>query len=146
MIEYKVKVYEDGSTFWHLNGKLHREDGPAVEYSNGSKFWWLNGQRHREDGPAGEYADGGKFWWLNGQRHREDGPAVEYSNGSKEWWLNDDELTEQEFNNRTKTKELTIQDQQEMDDFITRLYKGLWKSIPRHLMPLPSDVERRNNA
>ena len=36
--------------------------------------------------------------------------------------------------------------QQEMDDFITRLYKGLWKSIPRHLMPLPSDVERRNNA
>ena len=35
--------------------------------------------------------------------------------------------------------------QQEMDNFITRLYKGLWKTIPKHLLPLPEDVERRNN-
>jgi hypothetical protein len=42
MIEYTVKVYEDGSKFWYLNGKLHREDGPAVEYANGDKSWYLN--------------------------------------------------------------------------------------------------------
>ena len=63
MIEYKVKVYEDGL-----------------------KEWFLNGERHREDGPAYEWADGTKAWFLNGQR-----------------------LTEQEFNNRTQTKELTIE-------------------------------------
>jgi hypothetical protein len=29
---------------WHLNGILHREDGPAVEYrDSGHKVWFLNG-------------------------------------------------------------------------------------------------------
>jgi len=37
---YQVKVNEVG-TFWKLNGNLHREDGPAVEYANGYKEWWL---------------------------------------------------------------------------------------------------------
>ena len=66
MIEYTVKVYANGYKYWYLNGKLHREDGPAIEYASGSKFWWLNGKRHREDGPAIEYAGGNKYWYLNG--------------------------------------------------------------------------------
>jgi hypothetical protein len=58
--------YADKSTYWRkLNGKLHREDGPAIEKANGSKSWWLNGELHREDGPAVEDADGTKEWWLN---------------------------------------------------------------------------------
>ena len=24
--------------------KLHREDGPAIEWGNGTKFWYLNGK------------------------------------------------------------------------------------------------------
>ena len=48
--EYTVKVFGNGSKEWHLNGKLHREDGPAIEYANGSKHWYLNGKLHREDG------------------------------------------------------------------------------------------------
>jgi len=68
---YQVEVNEDG-TFWRLNDKLHREDGPAVEQADGSKSWWLNGQRHREDGPAAEYADGSKFWYLNGKQYTEE--------------------------------------------------------------------------
>ena len=43
-IEYKVKVYTNGDKCWYLNGKLHREDGPAIEYSNGHKEWFLNGK------------------------------------------------------------------------------------------------------
>jgi hypothetical protein len=31
----------------------------------GTKKWYLNGKRHREDGPAIEYVDGDKQWWLN---------------------------------------------------------------------------------
>jgi hypothetical protein len=77
-----------GTKEWYLNGKLHREDGPAVEDADGSKEWWLNNQRHRVDGPAIEYAIGTKQWWLNGKRHREDGPAIEWANGSKHWYLN----------------------------------------------------------
>ena len=33
-------------------GKLHRVDGPAIEYSNGTKEWYINGKRHRLDDPA----------------------------------------------------------------------------------------------
>ena len=32
-----------------MNGKLHREDGPAVEYANGSKFWYLNDEEVTEE-------------------------------------------------------------------------------------------------
>jgi hypothetical protein len=73
MIEYTVKVNTNGSKHWYLNDKLHRKDGPAIDYSTGYKSWYLNGKRHREDGPA-----------------------VEYPNGDKEWWLDDKKLTEQE--------------------------------------------------
>jgi len=43
MIKYEVHVHANGSKFWYLNGKQHREDGPAVEYANGEKLWYLNG-------------------------------------------------------------------------------------------------------
>ena len=43
MIEYAVKVNKIGETFWKLNGKRHREDGPAIEYADGEEQWYLNG-------------------------------------------------------------------------------------------------------
>ena len=64
MIEYTVKVYDDGAKSWYLDGKLHRTDGPAVEYSSGAKSWYLNGELHRTDGPAIEWSDGSKWWYL----------------------------------------------------------------------------------
>ena len=85
-IYYKQRL--DGSKEWFLNGKFHKEDGPACEYSSGIKEWWLNGKRHRTDGPAVEYPDGTKHWYLNGKPHRLDGPAFEWCNGNKEWRLN----------------------------------------------------------
>ena len=102
MITYTVKVDEYKTKWWYLNDKLHREDGPAVEWADGSKWWYLNGKRHREDGPAIEWADGSKWWYLNGKFHREDGPAAEWANGSKYWYLNGDRLTQAEFNSKIK--------------------------------------------
>jgi hypothetical protein len=108
-IKYEVKVYADGGKYWYLNGKFHREDGPAVEDSDGYKAWYLNGKLHREDGPAVEDSYGYKAWWLNGEIHREDGPAVEWANGDKSWWLKGQRLTEEEFNERmTPTVEMTM--------------------------------------
>ena len=94
--QYAYKKFDDGREFiqgpagkeWFLNGKRHREDGPAVERADGSKAWFLNGKYHREDGPAVESATRRKEWYLNGKRHREDGPAIEYVDGTKEWYLN----------------------------------------------------------
>ena len=61
-------LYFTGKKEWFLNGKLHREDGPTIEYSDGAKSWYLNGNLHREDGPACEYSNGTKQWFLNGNR------------------------------------------------------------------------------
>jgi hypothetical protein len=91
------KIDADGTKRWYINGNLHREDGPAIEYVDGNKSWWLNGKLHREDGPAVERAYGYKAWYLNDELHREDGPAIEYANGTKEWYLNDVEYTKQEY-------------------------------------------------
>lgn len=76
-----------------MNGKRHREDGPACEWASGDKYWYLNGKHHREDGPAIECTDGDKIWYLNGKLHRENGPAIERINGNKSWWLNGEYFT-----------------------------------------------------
>jgi hypothetical protein len=91
----------DGSKYWYLYGKHHRTGGPAIERSDGSKFWSINGLLHRTDGPAIERSDGSKEWWLNGERHRTNGPAYEGSDGTKEWWLNGSEYLEDNYWEKT---------------------------------------------
>ena len=69
---YEVRVYDyNGDKAWYLNGELHREDGPAIEWTDGSKFWFFNGKRHRGDGPAVEGVGGFKQWFLNGTQYTE---------------------------------------------------------------------------
>jgi hypothetical protein len=58
-----------GDRYWYLNDKVHRVDGPAVEYANGDRFWCLNDKVHRVDGPAIEFATGAKEWCLNDTRY-----------------------------------------------------------------------------
>jgi len=61
-----MNTRSDGTKLWYINGKLHREDGPAVEGADSTKMWFINGVRHREDGPAIEYPSGTKYWYING--------------------------------------------------------------------------------
>ena len=86
----------NGDRRWYLNGQLHREDGPAIELANGDKYWRQNGLLHREDGPAVEFPEGTKYWYLNGKLHREDGPAIECADGAKYWYQNGEQVTEEE--------------------------------------------------
>jgi hypothetical protein len=81
-----------GTEEWYLNGRYHREDGPAITFSTGTEYWFLNGLRHRTDGPAVVFADGTECWFINGLRHRTDGPAIIYSDGSEYWFLDDKEV------------------------------------------------------
>ena len=71
-IEYTVKVYPSGTRSWYLDGKLHREDGPACEFANGYRAWYLDGKLHRADGPAYEYADCSREWRLDGKEVSEE--------------------------------------------------------------------------
>lgn len=75
--------------YFNKNGKLHREDGPAIIRSNGTKVWYANGKRHRGDGPAVVQSSGHKEWYYNGKLHREDGPAIIWQNRMKHWYIND---------------------------------------------------------
>jgi len=64
-ISMKKEIDEFGNIFYYNeNNKLHREDGPAIEYVDGDKWWYKNEKLHREDGPAMEY-DGYKEYWYN---------------------------------------------------------------------------------
>ena len=89
------KIYADGSQDWHINGKLHRLDGPAYIHTDGGQEWYANGLCHRLDGPACILADGTQAWYINGQRHRTDGPACIYAEGNQEWYINDLDITDQ---------------------------------------------------
>ena len=89
-ISHDIATYSDECVdkVWELDGKRHREGGPAVELADGSRSWWINGKLHRADGPAIENINGNKQWYVDGRRQRVGGPAVEDANGDREWWLN----------------------------------------------------------
>ncbi len=97
-----IIVRPDKTRYWYKDGKIHREDGPAVEYEDGAEFWWFEGKRHREGGPAVEKSNRYKEWYMNGLLHREDGPACEYPGGTKHWYLEGQEYSEKEFNEKIK--------------------------------------------
>jgi hypothetical protein len=83
-----VSTRLNGDTEWRVQGKLHREDGPAVEYTRGGGEWWLHGVNHREDGPAAIFPDGSWGWYKNGHLHRDDGPALWEPSGRMAWYRN----------------------------------------------------------
>jgi hypothetical protein len=123
--EYTVKVHDDGVKHWLMNGKLHREDGPAFETDSGSKYWFLNGNLHREDGPAVEWTNGIKEWYLNGKLHREDGPAIEYANGTKRWFLDGKEYSKPVFLKKTSpVKEYTVAELEKLLGHPVKIVKG----------------------
>ena len=63
----KCIVHKNGTKRWFLNGLLHREDGPALEYHDGTNYWYINGLLHRLDGPAIIESTGSKYWYINGK-------------------------------------------------------------------------------
>lgn len=97
-------VVKDGdNTIAHyVDGRIHRDNEPAVEWSDGFKEWRFHGELHRKDGPAIE-CNIFKEWYLVGQLHRKDGPATEYADGRKCWWFdgehygNNDDFTNESW-------------------------------------------------
>ena len=116
----------DGSKAWYVDGKRHRTDGPAIEWGNGHKEWYVDGECHRLDGPAIEREDGTKTWYVYGKRHRLDGPAREWVNGVKEWYIMGRKVSKPDVDN-LRLKTLT---------FSFALNRRIWKKTimcRRHL-------------
>ena len=91
MIKYTVEVFEYGTQKWYKDGKLHREDGPAVIIGSIRQEWYRNGELHREDGPAVIDGNNYQVWYRNGELHREDGPAI-IDGDYQEWWVDGKEI------------------------------------------------------
>lgn len=64
-IDGKNKINID-CTIYYINGKIHRENGPAIEWSDGSKYWYIEGNLHRDKKPAVIQMNGLCEWWENG--------------------------------------------------------------------------------
>ncbi len=69
-------ISTDGTKEWRVNGKLHREDGPAVIYPDGAEMWYQYGSLHRDDGPAIILPDGTKKWGFLGVTYADDAPHI----------------------------------------------------------------------
>ena len=89
-------ILKDGTVEWRHDGRLHREDGPAVIYPSGGWAWLNHGLRHRLGGPAVYSPNYSQEWYYYGSHHREDGPAIELNTGSKLWFINGKELSQLE--------------------------------------------------
>ncbi len=61
-------VNKEGVKHYYLDGKLHRENGPAIEYPDNSPWWFINDEFRPEDEISLEQNTSSKFWYLNGQR------------------------------------------------------------------------------
>ena len=56
-----------GDIYWlNDDGKIHRENAPAITKINGTAIWAINGKIHRKDGPAVIMANGSKYWYNQG--------------------------------------------------------------------------------
>lgn len=68
-------VFADGTRAWYLDGRLHRDDGPAIQTPGGFRGWKRYGESHRDDGPALEWPDGRQQWVANGKTTKWRNPA-----------------------------------------------------------------------
>ncbi len=95
-------------------------------YSDGSQVWWKDGKIHREDGPAVIWPDGTQRWYKDGKLHREDGPAVIYSYGTKEWYLNGKNVTD-DIIIWAKDRNIDLNNLSDDDKIILKIEIKMWK-------------------
>jgi hypothetical protein len=53
---------------WFLGDKLHREDGPAIEYVDGNEWHYYNDEYIDNWSSEIKQTDWSRFWYINGQR------------------------------------------------------------------------------
>lgn len=59
-----------GGTIWFKDKKVHRDNGPAMEFPDGSWTYYSNGRASREDGPAHFCAIAKSIdWCLSGKTY-----------------------------------------------------------------------------
>jgi hypothetical protein len=58
------------SKYYIVHGKYHRDGGlPAIDIANGHQEWYVDGKRHRENGPAIVDPKTGNRYFLNDEEY-----------------------------------------------------------------------------
>ena len=70
MKTYQVEIDDSSTKYWYQNDKLHREDGPAVEYANGSRIWYINGKLLTEKEFNDRPSCAGKIITIAGKKYK----------------------------------------------------------------------------
>jgi hypothetical protein len=67
VLSFYMEINDEGTIkFYDEERRLHRLDGPAIEWLDGTRMWCEHGLFHRLDGPAIEFFDGSKEWFVKG--------------------------------------------------------------------------------
>lgn len=86
----------NGTNIYLVNGKIHREDGPAIMFKDPEKdlqvhIYYRNNILHREYGPAKVVHQDGQLYkssyYINGKLHRENSPAIEWTDGQYMYYV-----------------------------------------------------------
>lgn len=90
IIEHKEGCYkgEYGIIRWYKNNLLHKEGEPATIDILNNKHWFIDGKLHREDGPAierGNISSRSNRWFIQG---------IEYTEEEFEIYLENKKLNE----------------------------------------------------
>ena len=66
---FKTMIF--GNIIYRNSKGYHCLDGPAFVDTNSTfKSWWVNGKRHREDGPAVINEDASVEWWYDDEQYK----------------------------------------------------------------------------
>jgi|ERR1700691_1381388 len=87
-----IVEYPNGTLRYYLNGKYHREDGPASIGYNDTISYYINGECHREDGPASIDSDGKVRYFINGKEITKEVKDWIKDNNIPEVWNNSHKL------------------------------------------------------
>jgi hypothetical protein len=68
MTNHEIIEYNDRIEY-HLNGRLHRDNGPAIIYNDGSEYWFQYDRLHNTNGPAIILPFGMKRYYINDKQY-----------------------------------------------------------------------------
>ncbi len=84
-------------TVWKKDGRVHRNNEPAITCTMGDLYdcgaghvarysWRYHDQSHRIDGPSDESLDLWQVWYLHGVSYRYNGPTFMNGRGTVSWY------------------------------------------------------------
>ena len=107
-----MKTVQEPSNFYWIYIENHPKFTGCVVDARGNRAYFLNGKRHREDGPAVEWPNGYKVYWLYGEEYSYEEWKKEVTKLNRNCKANNDIKTITQFQTTDKQIFNTLEDAQ----------------------------------